>query len=628
MDASDEIGLAVVATTMSIVAVFGPVAMMTGISGQFFRPFGVTVAASVLFSLLVARTVTPMMAAYLLKNKPDRAHHKEDLRKDQLSYQYRRLLTWALQHRVIALALSLLFLIGSVMLVPYIPVGLFQNGDLGLSIINMELPPGSTIETTDRATQQLTTLLLKDPNVDSIQTDEKVAKATLYVKLKPRGKGRDLPQKEFEQEIRPLFRQIPGVRLSFDSGGVNGGKELAIVLKSEDAAALTQVAENLEKQMRQVPGLVEISSSASLVKPEILIKPDPARAADQGVTVQDIARTANLATLGDFEANLAKFNLPERQIPIRVQLAPKYRNDIDTIRNLQIPTQAGGLVPLQTVADVSFGSGPSQIDRYNRSRKISVEANLQGVALGNAVQAVNQLPALKNLPASVQQEKFGNAKIMNELFTNVGTALGAAVLFIYAVLVLLFGDFLNPVTIMVALPFSIGGALLGLLVTQKELGLYALIGIVLLMGLVTKNSILLVDYALLNQKEGKPLFKAVLESGVARLRPILMTTIAMIAGMLPIALGIGAGAEERSPMAIAVVGGLITSTLLTLVVVPVIFTYIDRLQELIFGRLLQGAIKRKQQDDYSDDYSNDGSNNGHGKEVSSKIKPSRLPAEK
>ena len=594
LEASDEIGLAVVATTMSIVAVFAPVALMSGISGQYFRPFGVTVSAAVLCSLLVARMITPLMAAYIMKDKPA---HREDLNKDRLSYQYRRLLTWALKNRVVTLLASIAFLIGSFMLVPHIPTGLLGNDDTALSVVNMELPPGSTIDDTDRATQQLTKLLLANSNVEGVQTSEEVAKSTIYVKLKPRGEGRSIPRSEFETQVRPVFSQIPGVRLSFDSASVGGGsKELSIVLKSEDATTLTRVAEDLEKQMRQVPGLVEISSSASLVKPEILIRPDPQRAADQDVSVQTIARTANLATLGDTDANLAKFDLPDRQIPIRVQLAPKYRNDLDTIRNLQVPNRNNDLIPIQSVAEVSFGNGPSQIDRYNRSRKISVEANLQGIALGNASTAVQKLPALRNLPPGVKQENFGSAKVMAELFTNVGLALGAAVLFIYAVLVLLFGDFLNPLTIMVALPFSLGGALLGLLLTQKVLGLYALIGIVLLLGLVTKNSILLVDYALVNQKAGVSPAKAILESGVARLRPILMTTIAMIAGMVPIALGIGAGSEVRSPMAIAVIGGLMTSTLLTLVVVPVIFTYIDSFQELLFGRLLHGASKRRRED--------------------------------
>ena len=604
IDASDEIGLAVVATTMSIVAVFMPVALMTGVSGQYFRPFGVTVAASVLFSLLVARMITPLMAAYILKDhvrSEERGERRESghpsLKKDRLSYQYRRVLTWALKHRVVTLAASLGFLVGSIMLVPHIPVGLFGSDDVGLSIVNMELPPGSTMETTDRTSQQLTTLLLKNPNVTGIQTDEHVNKAILYVKLKPKGEGRNISRTQFENEVRPLFRQIPGVRLSFEGNGFGGSKELAIVLKSEDAETLTRVAENLEKQMRQVPGLVEVASSASLVKPEILIRPKATASSRSGC---DSADHCTYCEPGDARVILTQIwqNLtcPIARFPFGCSLIPKERNNIDTIRNLQVQNQSGALIPLQSVAEVSFGNGPSQIDRYNRSRKIAIEANLQGAALGDAIEKVNNLPALKNLPPNVKQEKFGNAKIMHELFTNVGTALGAAVLFIYAVLVLLFGDFLHPLTIMAALPFSLGGALTGLLITQKELGLYALIGIVLLLGLVTKNSILLVDYALLNQREGKPLFNAVVDSGVARLRPILMTTIAMIAGMMPIALGIGAGSEVRSPMAIAVIGGLMTSTLLTLVVVPVIFTYIDWFQNLVFGRLLHGASKRRHAD--------------------------------
>ncbi|MBD1913357.1 MULTISPECIES: efflux RND transporter permease subunit [unclassified Leptolyngbya] len=634
LDASDEIGLAVVATTMSIVAVFGPVAFMTGVVGQYFRPFGVTVAASVLFSLLVARMVTPLMAAYLLKDHrhksptrkqrqreaslqrgdrppsppnpltPNEVPHggtstrPERQRRDRLVEFYHPLLRWSLRHRVTALAIALGFFIASLLLLPSIPVGLFGREDLGLATISMELPPGSTLEDTDRATQQLTRLLLENPNVSQVQTDEQVNSATLYVKLKPKGERESQP--EFENEFRPQFSQIPGVRLSFSRGGPGGSRELSVVLKSEDPNALTQTANALEKEMRQVPGLVEVVSTASLVKPELLIRPDPVRAADQGVTVQEIAGTAYLATLGGTEASLAKFNLPDRQIPIRVQIDPRYRNDLGTIENLQVRKQDDTLIPLQTVADISFGSDPSQIDRYNRSRQITVEANLQGIALGNALQQVNALPALQNKPASVQQERAGNAKIMRELFGNVGAALAAAVVFIFAVLVLLFNDFLHPLTIMVALPFSLGGAFVGLLLTGKEIGLYALIGIVLLMGLVTKNSILLVDYAILNQKEGKPLFQAVLDAGVARLRPILMTTIAMIAGMLPIAMGLGAGSEVRSPMAIAVIGGLTTSTLLTLVIVPVIFTYIERLKDRIFERFLHDAVRRRAQDQDGD----------------------------
>ncbi len=605
LDASDEIGLAVVATTMTIVSVFAPVAFMPGIPGQFFRPFGVTVSASVLFSLLVARTVTPMMAAYLFKEK---GHDLKQLKKDQLSYQYRRLLIWALKHRAIVLILAVAVFFGSVQLIPFIPTGFIDRDDTGLSTVSIELPPGSTLQQTDLAVQQATKILLAHPAVEKVLETEGaptvsggaggggggasgVNTGTLYVKLKPAGKR--IGQQRFEEEMRPKLSVVPGVRLSFAQGRVGGKKQMSIVLKSENAEALTKTALALTQQMSQVPGLIEVQSSASLVKPEILIKPDPNRAADQGVSVQQIASTANLATIGDIDSNLAKFDLPDRQIPIHVMLAQQFRSDIEIIKNLQVPAKNNTFVPLRAVADIGLGSGPSQIDRYDRARQVSVEGNLlQGTTLGEAFAAVKQLPAMNPLPPGVEQESSGDTKVMQDIFSGFAGALGTAVLFIYAVLVLLFANFLHPVTIMAALPLSLGGALLGLLVGQKSLGLYALIGIVLLMGIVTKNSILLVDYAILNQKEGKPMYEATLDSGVARVRPILMTTIAMIAGMIPIALGLGAGSQVRSPMAMAVIGGLMTSTLLTLVVIPVIFTYVDGFLIWIF-KLGRGKGKGK-----------------------------------
>jgi multidrug efflux pump subunit AcrB len=420
----------------------------------------------------------------------------------------------------------------------------------------------------------------------------------LYVKLKaidqrPAGQhSQHVGQEEFEQTLRSELTQVPGVRIGFSQGRLGSKKELSVLLKSENPIALNKVSDTLLSQMRALPGLMEVTSSASLVKPEILVKPDPDRAADQGVSVQAIARTASLATLGDNDANLAKFDLPDRQIPIRVQLEPRFRDDIDTLKNLQVPAKNGTLVPLMAVADISLGNGPSVINRFDRARQVSLEANLQGIKLGEANTKVNNLPALKNLPPDVTQEAFGDAKVMQDVFSGFAGALSTAVLFIYAVLVLLFSNFLHPVTIMAALPLSIGGALLGLMVAQKSLGLYALIGVVLLMGIVTKNSILLVDYAILNQHEGKPLYKAVLESGVARLRPIIMTTIAMVAGMVPIALGIGAGSQVRAPMAIAVIGGLITSTLLTLIVIPVVYTYMENLQNM-FSKIFHKTAARQ-----------------------------------
>jgi multidrug efflux pump subunit AcrB len=544
--------------------------------------------------------VTPLMAVYLLRpaahatahptaDQPAHAYgtalgktplenqaqvELEALKKDRLSFRYRQLLIWALRHRVVALMGAVAFLIGSLFLVPHIPVGLFSQPDVGLITLDLTLPPGATLDDTDAAVQIATQKVRTNPAVISVQTDEKVGSATLFVGLKEKG-DRD-GQSEVQEQLRPLLAQVPGVRLSVSQGGPGGGsKELEVTLGSENPEALNQAADALEKQMQQVPGLIEVNSSASLRKPEILIKPDPQSAADQGVTVQAIAQTALIATIGSSEASQAKFNLSDRQIPVQVQLAPTYRDDLETIKNLKIPSSRQTLVPLQTVATVTRGSGPSEINRYNRTRNVTIGANLQGAALGDALALVNALPALQNLPADVKQQDTGNAKILNEIFANFGLAMLTALVFIYAVLALLFNNFLHPLTIMTAMPFSIGGALLGLLISQKELGLFALIGIVLLIGLVAKNAILLVDYALIHRHEGKPTYRAVVESGVARLRPILMTTIAMVAGMAPIALSIGAGSAERSPMAIAVVGGLITSTMLTLVVVPVIFSYFD-----------------------------------------------------
>ena len=343
----------------------------------------------------------------------------------------------------------------------------------------------------------------------------------------------------------------------------------------DNGDVLVQTAQDLEQQMRQVPGLVEVSSSASLVKPEIIIEPNFQRAADLGVSVNTIARTASLATLGDNDFDLAKFDLPDRQIPIRVQIDPVYRRDIETIKNLKIPTNTGSLVTLDSVANLRLGSGPAEITRYNRQRQVELGANLEGISLGDGLDAVKALPAMNPLPPEVSEEPAGDAEIMRDIFTRFLGAVSLAICCIYAILVLLYSNFLYPLAILAALPLSIGGALLGLLVTQKELGLFALIGIVLLLGLVTKNAILLVDFALSGMKDGKSQFHAVIYAGVSRLRPIVMTSISTIAGMLPIALAFGADGEVRSPMAIAVIGGFTTSTLFTLLVVPVTFTYVD-----------------------------------------------------
>ncbi|AFY53623.1 cation/multidrug efflux pump [Rivularia sp. PCC 7116] len=594
-DSSAEMGLAVIATSATIVAVFLPVAFMGGIPGQFFQPFAMTVTAATVFSTAVARMVTPMMGAYLLQSKNvenQRFKVKKNNPKSFRRFQpYASTLRWALRHRITTLLLALAFFIGSLMLVPMIPKGLVDGADVGISGVSIELAPGSTLEDTKQVVTQATNLITQSPAVESVLSTENVGSANLTIRLKPK-EERD-SQSEFEEQVRPQFAQIPGARISFQStGAVGGGKDLTIVLQSENPQALKKAADDLEKQMRSIPGLVEATSTASLVKPEILVVPDPQRAADLGVTVQSIARTASLATIGDGDANLAKYNLPDRQIPIRVQINSQAREDIINIKNLQVPSQNGGLVPLLAVADIRFGSGAATINRFDRMRQVSVEANLQGISLGDGLQAVNQLSAMQNLPAEVMRRSAGDAEIMEDIFGRFGAALGLAVMMIYAILVILYNNFLHPITIMVALPLCLGGTLLALLIAQKALGLYALIGIVLLLGIVTKNSILLVDYAIIGLEQGKRQRQAVLDAGVSRLRPILMTSLSTIAGTFPLALGLGAGAEVRQSMGVAVIGGFTTSTLLTLVVVPVLFTYIDNFQHWIIDMVKYGFKKK------------------------------------
>jgi len=629
-DSSDEVGLAVIASAATIIAVFLPVAFMGGVPGQFFQPFGVTVAVSTIFSTAVARMVTPMMGAYLLKEKKESSKnsaHKASARlkrllsfnsqvksqaKSQTKSQiknkkpesgfnlYKSILQWSLRHRITTMGIAVAFFVGSLMLIPAIPKGLVDAGDIGISFVSIEVPPGSTLKDVDRVVTQATNIIKENPLVEAVLATEEINSATLTVRIKPK-EERNISQTEFENQIRPRLPEIPGAKVSFQSAGAVGGrKDVTILLQSDNPEALIKTANQLEREMRTIPKMVEISSSASLVKPEILVIPNPQRASDLGVSVQSIARTASLATIGDGDSNLAKYNLPDRQIPIRVQIDPKARQDITTLKNLRIPSQNGGVVTLENVAEIRFASGPATINRFDRLRQVSLEANLQGISLGEAIQAIDKLPTMQNLPVGVKRRESGDAKIMGDIFSRFGTALGLAVICIYAILVLLYNNFLYPIAIMAALPFCLGGALVGLMVAQKALGIYALIGIVLLLGIVTKNSILLVDYALINLQEGKPLRQSVIEAGTSRLRPILMTSFATIAGTVPLALGIGAGAEVRQSMGVAILGGFTTSTLLTLLVVPVLFTYVDNINNFILNTLRYGFGKKPPRKSYKD----------------------------
>ncbi len=580
-EAADEIALAVIATTLTIIVVFVPVAFMGGIPGQFFKQFGLTVAVAVFFSLLVARMLTPMMSAYLLKELPHEEHN------DWVSRLFSKSLDWALDHRGISVGVAFVIFVGSLVMFKMMPTSLISNIDRCESIMSVSLPPGVTVGDMKQVAESSAKIFNSRSEVDSVffnDDDGSINKGTIFVELTPKDK-RQLSQQKFEDEIREDLVKIPGAKFGFYRSMGGGGKPLQIALTSDDPDELVKYSDKLLSEMRNVKGLYDCSSSAAILRPEIVVAPDFARAAEQGVSVQAIARTALIATLGDTDYNMAKFNLKDRQINIRVQLDPAYREDIQVLAGLQVLGADGKLIPLHSVADIRFGSGPAEISRYDRARQITVDAGISSdITLGEAMKSVHELKAYKEMPKSIREQPVGDSEIQRDVFTGFGTAIGYAILLIYAVLVLLFGGFLHPITIMVSLPLSLCGALLGLMVTGNSLGMYGLIGIVMLMGLVTKNAILLVEYALKAMRAGLPRSEAIKAAGAVRMRPIIMTTIAMIAGMVPIAMKWGAGSEARAPMAIAVIGGLITSTILTLVIVPVVFTYIDDFQNWLLSK--------------------------------------------
>jgi multidrug efflux pump subunit AcrB len=592
MEAADEIGLAVIATTFTLIAVFLPTAFMSGIAGKFFKQFGWTAALAVFASLVVARALTPMMAAYLMQRSPQA---------QQEPWWLARYLRWsgmALRHRWLTMGAAGAFFIGSLMLIPLLPKGFIPPDDNSQTQVHIELPPGATLAQTRAAAEAARLALAKVAHVHSIYTTvgggaagsdpfapqgaAEVRKATLTVLLTERGKR---PRKQgIENAIRAAMAELPGIRSKVGLGG--SGEKYQLVLTGEDPQALATAATAVEKDLRTIPDLGSITSSASLIRSEIAVRPDFARAADLGVTSSAIGDTLRIATVGDYDAGLAKLNLSQRQVPIVVKLADAARQDLELLGRLAVPG-ARGPVMLSQVASLQMTGGPAVIDRLNRSRNITFEVELSGAPLGDVTAAVARLPAILQLPAGVKQLALGDAEVMDELFASFGLAMLTGVLCIYIVLVLLFKDFLHPFTILTALPLSLGGAFVLLLLTDKSFSMPSLIGLIMLMGIATKNSILLVEYAIMAQRghdghDGHPAVvglsrhEALIDACRKRARPIIMTTLAMGAGMLPIAVGWGAAdASFRSPMAVAVIGGLMTSTVLSLLVIPSVFTLVD-----------------------------------------------------
>lgn len=578
-EAATEIGLTVIAISFSIVAVFAPVSFMSGIPGQYFKQFGLTVAVSVLFSLLVARVITPMLAAYFM-----RGGHPDDAPDDGfIMRNLMRTLGWTLRNRFITLVIGLGIFIGSIFSATLMPTEFVPEGDYGRFGVSVELPPGATISETEDVARDLTELIREDADVSRVFVSggaDGVSKASLQIILKPLDE-RDRSQKEAQDLLRERLADIPDLRINFLNEQGESDVKISVLADSEETAELA--AERLAEGMRGLDSLQGITSSASLKRPEIQITPKSDQASQLGVTASALAQTLRVATLGDSEANLAKYNSGDEQIPIVVRLNKAARENLVEIQNLRVPSSAGQ-IPLASVADVRFSVGATEIGRYDRQFRTTVSANLaDGVLLGPATAEIAAMQDTIEMPAGASIQSAGDAEIMAEVFGAFGLAMGAGIMLVYVVLVLLFHNFVTPISILMSLPLAIGGAILALFVTGNSISLSVVIGFLMLMGIVTKNAIMLVEFALSAMDEGVEKRTAILDAVHKRARPIVMTTIAMTAGMVPSAIASGSGAEFRNPMAIAVIGGLLLSTLLSLLFVPSLFSVIHGGMQRIGG---------------------------------------------
>lgn len=598
-DASNEIGLAVIATSLTLIAVFLPTSMMGGIVGKYFFQFGWTASIAVFFSLLIARMLTPMMAAYLMKASPKLNASDKQPHHPRWIGVYLYGMHICLAHRVATLCIVVIFVVSGFIVAANLPGEFIPQDESNQTQVTLSLPPGSKLQDTLAVAEQARHIMENNSAVKSIYTaigvstasgdpDEAsgpsgVTSAVLTANLIHHNERAGITRQQIESQLRDALTILPGTRISVGMGGNSEGYE--IVLASEDGQLLAQHASKVKHELRSISGIGAVTSSASLVRPELVIRPDFARAADLGVTSASIAETLRIATAGDYDQSLAKLNLSERQIPIVVRLANTGRDDLDTLRRLPVPG-VNGPVPLESVAQLEMLTGPSELTRYDRMRNINITVELNGLALSEVESAAAALPSLQKLPQGVTFAPTGDAEVMGELVAGFAIAILAGIFCVYAVLVLLLKDFMQPMTVLVALLLSIPGAFFALLITGSSLSMPSMIGLIMLMGITTKNSILLVDYIIIARRDhGYNRHRAIVDACGKRARPIVMTTIAMGAGMLPIALGMGADSSFRAPMAIVVIGGLITSTLLCLLVIPIVYSLMDDMIEFIKAQI-------------------------------------------
>ncbi len=581
MDAADEIGLAVVATTSAIVAVFLPVGLMPGISGQFFKNFGFTVVVSVLLSLAVARLITPVLAAYFLKS-----HGVAEHGEGAWVRHYMSILRWSLNNRwkVIIMGGGGALLC-TVWAFATLPLTFQPTTDTDFSQVKISLPPGSTVAQTTAVADAATAILEQSPVVAAAFSDINAGEATIFLTLSDK---RPTTSVEFERQWAPRLQEIPDARVYFQSqsGGGGSGRDITVMLAGSNPDQLNATADKIVEQMRGLSELRQPRIEGDNRRPEITIRPRFDLAAEMGVTTAALSDTIRIATQGDIDQNVAKFSLADRQIPIRVALADTSRRSISTLENLPVPTARGGTVPLKVIADISFGAGATQIRRYNQNRRVLIGADLApGLVSGDAQPKIDALPAMKNLPKGIETVKLGQDKWQAELLVNFIYAVIAGVLLVFAVLVLLYKRVLPPFVNMGSLLLAPLGGGIALHLTGQAISMPVFIGLLMLLGIVAKNSILLVDMAIEEMSKGVERTAAILEAGHKRVQPIVMTTVAMVAGMLPIALSLDGDGSWRAPMGVVVIGGLIMSTALTLVIVPASFSIAVGIEEWLAPRL-------------------------------------------
>lgn len=616
IDAADEIGLAVVATTFSIVAVFLPVAMMPGVSGEYFKNFGMTIVISVLLSLGVARMITPMVAAYFLKAKGRGEHgggawmvyylkvlhwsldtagvaasRARRLAKSGRLTLAGRLMSRLRDHRVWMMGVGLAALILTGVLFVSLPSELFPDTDSDFSQVHIDMVPGTTIAQTRALADRVGALLDGQPEVYHTLEDINEGKSDIFITLK---KHRSTRTNAFERRLTPTLQQFADARVSFRSldnqDGSGTGRPISIMLSSSDPQSLDAAAATLVEQMKGVKGLVAPRIAGDLKRPEVVITPRLDLAANLGVSTASLAEAIRVATIGEIDQNAAKFSLSDRQVPIRVRLPEAARGDFANIANLPVTTASGGSVPLSRVADIAFGSGPTSIERYNQARRIFIGADLApGVVKSTAMDAINKLPIMQHLPLGVSNTPFGQDKWNQELITNFIYAVLAGVALVFSVLVLLYHRVISPLVNMGSLFLAPFGGLLAIALVAQPVSMPVFIGVLMLFGIVAKNSILLIDFAIEEMNNGADKFSAIIEAGHKRAQPIVMTTVAMTAGMVPTAVSLSGDAAWRAPMGTVVIGGLIMSTLLTLLIVPAAFSLADGLEKRL-GPLLRRRL--------------------------------------